>query len=323
MVLARPATAETFKIATYNTELFRKGPGLLLRDILRGDDPQIEAVVAQIADVDPDVIALQGIDYDLENRALHALADQIAARGPTYPYVFTAPPNAGRATDLDLDGDGKTGGPADAQGYGRFFGQGSMAILSKHPFISDLTDDFTGLLWRDHPNPLIPTHADGRRFPTPDAFAAQRLFSHGAWSVAVDHPAFGQIRVLTYHATQPVFDGPEDRNGKRSHDETTFWLHLLDGDIGQPPMAPFVLMGDANLDPERGDGIGSAMAALLAHPALQDPLPGQPTVTFSRTGPLRVDYVLPSAGWQVRAAQVVPPDPEASRHSLVWVELTQ
>ncbi|MEC9313216.1 MAG: endonuclease/exonuclease/phosphatase family protein, partial [Pseudomonadota bacterium] len=40
-----PAQADTVRIATFNTELSRKGPGLLLRDIERGEDPQIAAVI--------------------------------------------------------------------------------------------------------------------------------------------------------------------------------------------------------------------------------------------------------------------------------------
>jgi endonuclease/exonuclease/phosphatase family metal-dependent hydrolase len=130
------------------------------------------------------------------------------------------------------------------------------------------------------------------------------------------------VTVLTYHATPPVFDGPEDRNGKRNHDETAFWTHYLNGAFGAVPAGRLVLLGDANLDPDRGDGLSAAMADLLRHPMLQDPLPDQPTVNWPQTGPMRVDYVLPSADWTVIEAQVMPQAPLASRHSLVWVALT-
>lgn len=300
----------------------RKGPGLLYRDILRGEDPQILAVIAEITRADADVIALQSIDYDLENRALGALQKAVESAGVRYPYIFSATPNAGLMTGIDLDGDGKTGGPGDAQGFGRFFGQGSMAVLSKHPILVDAVQDYASLLWRDLPDALLPT-VDGSPFPSADAQAIQRLSSHGAWVLPIKHPTLGTFNLMTYHATPPVFDGPEDRNGKRNHDETAFWLHLLDGRMGPPPEGPFVLAGDANLDPKRGDGIGAAMQNLLAHPALQDPLPDQPTVTFSQTGPLRVDHVLPSADWRVVDARVQPPNPDASRHSLVWVDLAR
>ncbi|MGB8814683.1 MAG: endonuclease/exonuclease/phosphatase family protein, partial [Paracoccaceae bacterium] len=40
-MLSAPIAAETLRIATYNAELSRQGPGLLLRDILTGTDPKI------------------------------------------------------------------------------------------------------------------------------------------------------------------------------------------------------------------------------------------------------------------------------------------
>ncbi len=309
--------ADTIRLATFNTELSRKGPGLLLRDILAGKDPQIAAVIAQIIATKPDVIVLQGIDYDLQNLALAALAKAL-----NYPYFFAAPPNAGDMTPLDLDGDGKTGEAGDAQGYGRFFGQGSMAMLSQHPVIEDEVQDYSTLLWRNLPKAKLPQQ-DGQPFPSAQAQAIQRLSSHGHWAVPIKHPTLGRITVLTYHATPPVFDGPEDRNGKRNHDETAFWTHYLNGAFAPAPKGRFAIMGDANLDPNRGDGIGSAIRNLLKDHRLQDPFPDQPTVTFSQTGPMRVDYVLPSADWTVTDAKITPQVPAASRHSLVWVDLTR
>ena len=307
-------------MATYNTELQRDGPGLLLRDILRGEAADVAAVVATIAAADADVVALQGIDYDLEGRALGALAEALAAAGAAYPHRFAAPPNAGRMTDFDLDGDGATGGPRDAQGYGRFFGQGAMAILSRHPIPVEAVRDFTALPWREVPGHLYPVTEDGP-LGGEAAFAAKRLSSHGHWVVPVDHPRIGRVEVLTFHATPPVFDGPEDRNGRRNHDETAFWSHLMDGAFGPAPAARFVLLGDANADPARGEGRKEAIRALLSDARLQDPLGDVPTVAWEGLGELRVDYVLPSADWIVTGAGVAPPTPGASRHRLVWVDL--
>jgi endonuclease/exonuclease/phosphatase family metal-dependent hydrolase len=320
-LLVTAAQAESLRIATYNAELSRDGPALLLRDILRGD-PQVAAFTAALAAVDADVVALQGIDYDLEGRALDALAEATAEAGAPYPHRFAAPPNAGRMTDLDLDGDGRLGGPGDAQGYGRFFGQGAMAILSRHPIAAEDARDFSDILWRDLPDALLPEAGDGTPFPSAEAQAIQRLSTNGHWVVPIDHPSLGRVHLLTFHATPPVFDGPEDRNGKRNHDEVLFWRHFLEGAFGTVP-EDFVIAGDANLDPARGDGRGTAMSALLAHPALQDPLPDRPTVSFDQTGPMRVDYVLPAATWRVTAAGIHPADPGASRHGIVWVDLTR
>lgn len=269
-----------------------------------------------------DVIALQGVDYDLENRALLALAEALKAKGAPYPYLFTAPPNAGLRTAYDLDGDGETGGPGDAQGFGRFYGQGSMAILSRLPILTAEVQIYSDLLWRDLPNALLPD-VDGAPFPSAEALSVQRLSSHGHWVVPVSHPTLGRITLMTYHATPPVFDGPEDRNGKRNQDETAFWLHYLNGAFAPSPENGFVLLGDANLDPQSGDGRSAVMQQLLNHPAVQDPLPDQPTVIWAQTGPLRVDYVLPSADWQVTDAGVMTINPDASRHALVWVQLAR
>jgi endonuclease/exonuclease/phosphatase family metal-dependent hydrolase len=113
-----------------------------------------------------------------------------------------------------------------------------------------------------------------------------------------------------------------------------------------PPDGPFVLLGDGNLDPADGDGLRDGMAALLAHPSLQDPSPrgthartepahaGDPaldTSLYDDIGGLRLDYVLPAAGLQVSGAGVLWPGPEdplaadlaaaASRHFPVWVDI--
>lgn len=300
----------------------RKGPGLLLRDIVQGSDPQVSAVIATIAGAEADIIALQGFDYDLENRALSALAEALKAEGAPYPHLFAAPPNAGLRTPYDLDGDGQTGGPGDAQGFGRFYGQGSMALLSRLPIVTAEVETYSDMLWRDLPNALLPT-ANGAPFPSAEALSIQRLSAHGHWVVPVEHPAWGHVTLLTYHASPPVFDGPEDRNGKRNHDETAFWLRYLEGAFAPPPEDRFILLGDANLDPLAGDGLGIVMQQLLARSELQDPLPDLPTVIWEQTGPLRVDYVLPSSDWRVTDAGILPINTAASRHALVWVDLAR
>tara|TARA_R110002110_G_scaffold208965_1_gene421203 strand:- start:2547 stop:3431 length:885 start_codon:yes stop_codon:yes gene_type:complete len=294
----------------------------LLRDITKGTDPTVVAVIDVIASAKADVLVVQGVDYDLQGLTLTALADGLKQHGLTYPHQFAAPPNAGRMTDLDLDGDGKTGGPRDAQGYGRFFGQGAMAVLSRYPIDQSNVQDFSALLWRDLPGALLPGTADAP-FPSAKAQNIQRLSSNGHWAVPITHPTMGTVQILAFHATPPVFDGDEDRNGRRNHDEVLFWKHYLDGAFGAAPKSRFILLGDANLDPAKGDGRSVAIQTVLADNRLQDPLAGVPTVDWAQTGPMRTDYALPSADWTVIAAGVSPPRPEASRHQLVWVDLTR
>lgn len=322
-------------------KLDRKGPGLLLRDFQTGTSPQIAAVAEVLAAVRPDILILQGVDHDLDLLALQALRDKIAEDGgPRYVHLFAPRPNSGMATRLDMDGDGRRGGPRDAQGYGEFSGQGGMALLSRYPLDHAGAQDFSAFLWRDLPGALLPLRG-GTPFPSEAAQAVQRLSSNGHWVVPVILPS-GPLHVMTFHATPPVFDGPEDANGRRNHDEIRFWQLYLDGAFGTPPEERFVLMGDANLDPDASEGRREAIRDMLTDPRLQDPRPMRPglgtktariaTVDWPPPGPgpRRVSYILPSRDLSVTGAGVHwPPEgtPEgdraamASPHRLVWVDL--
>ena len=319
----------------------RRGPGLLLRDILRDDDPQITAIAAVIAALSPDILLLQEVDHDHDLHALRALRDRLAQDGPHYPHILALRPNGGMHTGHDMDGNGRCCDARDAQGYGAFTGQGGMALLSRLPIDHDAVQDFSDLLWRDLPGALLPTHDDGTAFPSPEAQAVQRLSYTSHWVVPVLLPS-GPLHLLAFHATPPVFDGPEDANGRRNHDEIRFWQVFLDGAYGPPPQARFVLMGDANLDPDDSDGRQRAIRALLADPRLQDPRPMRPgpvaptpdisgdprlhTVDWPDPGPgsLRVSYILPSRDLRILDAGIHWPEDSttASRHRLVWVDLT-
>lgn len=347
----------TLRIAAFGTDLTRRGPGLLLRDILSGKDAQVGAVVSVIAEVRPDVILLMGMDHDHGLVALAALESRLAEAGAPYPYRLALPGNAGLRAQADLDGDGRAGGRGDTQGFGRFAGEGGMAVLSSLPIETSEVRDFSGLLWRDLPGALLPDPP----LPT-EALAVQRLSSRSHWEVPLITPGGGRLRLLAWHAGPPVF-GRGDRNARRNHDETALWLRLLDGALAQPPPAPpFVILGNANMDPLDSAGNPAALHRLLGHPAVQDPAPrsaggvaaardqggantrhrGDPALdtadhrdhTEPRRGPppgnLRVTYVLPSAGLQVRDAGVFWPAPgtpmadtaaATGRHRLVWVDL--
>ncbi len=311
----------------------RDGPGLLLRDIGKGDDPQVLATVGIIAQVAPDILVLTDFDYDLDGAALAAFAQSF---GQTYPHRFALRPNAGLATGLDLDGNGRLGEARDAQGYGRFGGDGGMAILSKVPIGSADVRDFSPLLWKDLPGAVLPRGADGP-FPSQQAQAEQRLSSTGHWIVPIMPDGGDGFSLLAFSSTPPVFDGPEDINGLRNRDELRLWEVVLDGGYGPPP-ASFVIAGNANLDPMAGQGLTAAMSAVLADPRLQDPLPDLPTADWPADGPgqLRVSYVLPSADWTVTGAGVFWPAPDdplyalgggdrlaAGPHHLVWVDISR
>lgn len=291
-------------MATWHGDFSRKGPGLLLRDLRKGDVPGIEAITAAKADV----ILLTNFDYDAGHLALQALREVLSAQGLHYPHLFAEAPNTGVPTGLDADGDGQFGRPRDAQGFGYFSGQGGQAILSRYPI--RLIQDFTPLLWRDVPESQMGA------LPGPET---QRLSSSAHWQIEVTTPD-GVFSLLTLAATPPVFDGPEDRNGRRNFDEVSLWRHVLEGRLGQTVRQP-VVIGNLNLDPKRGDGRREAVQALLDHAQLQDPLPGRATVFWQKTGKMRVSYILPGAEMEVQRAQVMRSVPGAGPHRLVWVDL--
>lgn len=340
------ARSGTLDIAVYHTSLARSGPGLLLRDILKGEDAQVLAVTQIIAHAAADILLLLDIDYDHDLLAIKALRDRVNEAGVHYPHVFAMLPNSGMPTGLDLDRDGRHGGPRDAQGYGFFSGQGGMALLSRYPIRSKAVQDFSALLWRDLPGALL-SLPDGSALLTPDVLARQRLSQTGLWVVPVT-VADRDIWLMAFHAAPPVFDAFADHNARRNHDEAAFWTHYLDGAFAPPPAQSFVIAGGSNMDPKDSAGRPSAMRALLSDPRLQDPKPqggghhdptpghqGDPALDTARWPPpgpgnLRVEYILPSADLSVLDAKVIWPEPDdplsevavqASRHFLVRVTL--
>lgn len=352
-LLALPAAAEQMRVATFAAPFTRDGPGLLLRDILAGDDAQAQAAIGVIVATAPDILVLTAFDYDAGGAALGALATALRAQGLDYQHSFATLPNSGLPTGLDLDGDGQAGRARDAQGYGRFAGQAGLAVLSRWPIDTGAVRDLSALLWRDLPGATLPRNPDGTAFPSDAALAVQRLSSTAHWLVPVQAPG-GVVDLLVWSATPPVFDGPEDRNGLRARDELRLWQVLLDGGLGLPlPGGAFVIAGNSQLDPADGDGDRAAMAAFLTDPRWQDPAPrsaggalaadagqtGDPALDSAdwpddAPGNLRVSYVLPSARWQMRGAGVfwpAPDDPQATLlgadglaagpHRLVWVDI--
>ncbi|SLN36372.1 hypothetical protein PSA7680_01747 [Pseudoruegeria aquimaris] len=304
-----------------------------------GEDPQVEAVLAVLHEARPDILLLTGFDQDPDSQAARALAARLRETGPDLPHVHTGPSPRGRDSGLDLDGDGRLGEPEDAIGFGRFPGNGGMAVLSRYPFASG-ADDLGGVMW----SALDGNLRAGMAARIPD----QPLSSSGHWRVPIALPG-GTLTLLAFHAAPPVFDGPEDRNGRRNHDEIRLWARSLE----PSPDAPLVLLGNANADPFDGEGRKQAIRWLLAHPALQDPRPAsaggraaaraqggantrhagppeQDTVDWpdegAGPGNLRVDYVLPDARLKLRGAGLMWPAPgspaaAASRHALVWVDI--
>lgn len=257
-----------------------------------------------IAELDADILVLMDVDYDLGTLALGALAD--------YPHRFALRPNRGRHTGTDVDGDGRLNEPEDAVGYAAFSGQSGMGVLSRFPIADDDVRDLSQTRRGDIPGTL----AKGVELE-------QWVSTTGHWDVPVRLPNGTLLHLLMWYATPPVFDGPEDRNGRRNHDEAALWSAYLDGVLGHAPPARFVLTGAANLDLEKSDGRPEALAALLSRREVQSVGPTEPTVHWPQTGELRVDYVLPSTTLRVIDSGVLSGRhlSDASRHRPVWIDI--
>lgn len=353
------------RIASFNASLSGRDEGEIISRLAVDVDPQAMAIGAILQRVRPDVVLINEFDYDPEGRNVRRFVERYLARSlhgqePIhYPYHYTAPVNTGIPSGFDLDGDGRTSGPADAWGYGHFPGQYGMLVLSRYPIEHAAVRSFRTFKWRHMPGALRPLQADGQTPYWPEAVWAEfPLSSKSHWDVPITIDG-RVLHVLAAHPTPPAFDGPEDRNGRRNHDEIRLWADYLSGaeylydDQGRggglAAAAMFVIVGDYNADPDKGQSVPGAIRQLLDHPRVDARfVPSSPgaeaavapeqrarhrhdTADFGEPTPgnLRVDYVLPARGLRILGGGVYWPtgsDPDAewvraSDHRLVWLDL--
>lgn len=337
------------RVATYNTSLYSDEASGLIRRLEQGD-AGARKIAAVLQRVRPDLVLLNEFDYDPGHRAAdlfqHDYLEVPQAGGGDplrYPYRYLAPVNTGEPSGLDLDGNGSTGGNGrergnDAWGYGLHPGQYGMLVLSRYPIDNADVRTFQRLRWSQMPAAIRPHDPVSRGFYHPDPIWKQlRLSSKSHWDVPVRTPQ-GVLHFLVSHPTPPVFDGPENRNGARNHDELKLWAEYLSPStlpLGTPPwlcddqgrcgglpaQAQFVIAGDLNADPVDGEGVPGAVAQLLKHPRVDAGfVPTSPGARASaagynlprngdsashtgdfgaKTGTLRLDYLLPSRGLSV------------------------
>ncbi len=288
----------TVRIASFNAAMNRADAGAMLQDMRNGSD-QARKIAEIVQRNDIDVLLLCELDRDDAEESARVFAkdylgvSQNGQKPIEFAHRFVAASNTGVPSGLDLDNDGGTDGPGDAFGYGKFAGQYAMAVLSRHPIRADAARTFQKLSWSAMPSPLRP---DGY---WPDAtWNALRLSSKSHWDVPV-RIAGRDIHLLCSHPTPPAFDGAEDRNGCRNHDEIRFWVDYLTPDRaawivddagargGLANDAQFVLLGDLNCDPIDGDSKRDALLQLLAHPRVLDPKPvsaGGPQASLDQWG---------------------------------------
>jgi len=352
---AAPAAAtgrsSEVRIATFNASLNRTATGELIEHLSTPGNAQAATVAEIIQRVRPDLLLINEFDFDPDGTAADLFQQNYlsvphnGAAPIDYPYHFVAPSNTGIPSGFDLNNDGSIGGPDDALGFGFFPGQFGMAVYSMHPIVLDDVRTFQTFRWADMPAALLP---DDPATPDPaDWFSAAelgavRLSSKSHWDLPIDIDG-RLVHFLVSHPTPPVFDGPEDRNGRRNHDEIRFWAdyvrpgrasaYIYD-DAGQRgglrPGARFVIAGDQNADPLDGDSVPGAAQLLLEHPRVNTSVtpssagavdaaarqgganlthrgdPALDTADFADSAPgnLRVDYVLPSRPLRIVDAAV-------------------
>lgn len=351
-LLATPVAAEAVRVATYNASLHFDAAGGLATALAPGDHAQALAIATIIRAADPDILLLNEFDYAPGNIDLFV---ETYLPDAGYAYRFEAPSNTGLASGVDLNGDGQAvTAPGsfdyanDAFGFGQFPGQYGMAVLSRHPIDADAVRTFQTFLWADMPGARVPALSDGTPYYSADAWAVFRLSSKSHWDIPVTVDG-ETLHLLASHPTPPVFDGPEDRNGRRNADEIRFWADYVQGaeyvydDAGQsgglPEGAHFIIAGDLNADPVDGDSTEAAILQLLDLPQINTSLtpasaggpaaaaaqggineshagdPAFDTADFGDDpdrgpGNLRADYVLPSATLTMTDAAILWPAPD-------------
>ena len=359
-VLAAPTAQATgvdsVRFATFNASLNRGAAGQLVADLSTPDNAQAREVAEVIQRNRPDVLLINEFDY--APAAVDLFRDNYLERGQNgarpidYPYAFIAPSNTGVLTGFDLDRNGSTNTGNDAHGFGLFEGQYGMLVLSKYPIDKAQARTFQNFLWQDMPNAMLPDDPAtpaAKDWYSPEILDVLRLSSKSHWDVPVK-VGRETVHFLVSHPTPPTFDGAEDRNGTRNHDEIRFWADYVTPGKGRyiyddkgrrgglNPSQKFVVAGDQNSDPRDGDSVPGAIQQLLHAPRVIDPRPGSEggvlaaetqgganlthesnpyfdTADFNDNAPgnLRADYVLPSRGlWPLRAAVYWPTD-ELSR----------
>ena len=235
---ANPSQSKV-RFAAFNASLNRNSADELITDLSTPDNEQAKAVAQIIQRTNPDVLLLNEFDYDANGDAIanfkknYLEVSQNGVAPVDYPYVYLAPSNTGIDSGFDLNNDGNVGGGNDAFGFGDFPGQFGMVLLSKYPIVEDEVRTFQNFLWKDMPNgfltndpsidnPDTEVNENLNGFYSPEEIEVLRLSSKSHWDVPIN--VDGEIiHVLASHPTPPVFDGEEDRNGKRNHDEIRFW----------------------------------------------------------------------------------------------------
>ncbi|MDM4014174.1 endonuclease/exonuclease/phosphatase family protein [Roseiconus lacunae] len=359
--LSQQDAPQRIRIATYNVSLYGKEAAEIRQRLSSADDTQAKDIARVVQTVRPDILLVNELDYDKDAQVAtllaknyfavgQSVADNETLRGIDYPYVYSAPSNTGVDSSLDLNKDGQLQTANDAFGYGIYPGQYAMTIYSRFPIQNDQRRTFQTLKWSAMPGAIRPS-SEGASYYRDSIWRQLRLSSKNHLDVPVQ-VGKQTIHVLASHPTPPVFDGPEDRNGARNHDEVMFWVHYIDaksqdadstwivddlGNVGGlSSIEPFVVMGDLNADPVDGNSRREAIRQLISHPRVNDvePKATEEAISTRRSryrgrgdlatktadwgrNLMRVDYVLPSVHLNVVGSGVFWPGDDDPREK--WI----
>ncbi len=344
---------ETVRFATFNIALNRPQAGGLLQELESGNSPESNRIAEIIQRVRPDVLLLNEFDYDAAGKALAIFQAEFLGKSQReqepieYEFVYFQSVNTGVDSQLDLNNDGQKGTAEDAYGYGAFPGQYGMVVLSRFPIEWEQVRTFQNFLWKDMPDFLWPYDPKSeKQFYNDEIKATFRLSSKSHWDVPI-RIGDRTIHFLVSHPTPPVFDGEEDRNGCRNHDEIRFWADYVSGEFdyhyddngkfgGLPEGEDFVIAGDLNADPVDGDSRLNSAHQVTQHPRINNSFtpqsdggtffakqqgkanethkgnPAFDTGDFndSRVGNMRIDYCLPSQSLKTVDSGVFWPTPD-------------
>lgn len=352
---------KTVRIATYNIQELTARKLAQVDDQGRGNHPQLMKAAEILQRVRPDIVLINEIDYDgPDDRTIasdkpncaqlfldrYLKVSQGGLNALEYPHLFYQPVNTGVPTGLDLDNDGRSDGPADAYGFGRYPGQYGMVLYSRFPLHATAARTFRLLRWIDMPAALIPDGTAGKPgYLSAEETARFRLSSKSHWDVPV-RIGDRDIHFLCSHPTPPVFDGDEDINGRRNFDEIRLWAdYIAGGDRakylrddqgkagGLDSHSQFIIVGDLNSDAVRSDTTyGMApIQQLFDLPLVVDPRPSSLSTksivpAMRSDGNLdqyktshfgRLDYVLTSRGIPVQASGIFRPSANHELHRLI------
>ena len=359
-----PPAKGCVRIAMFNVALNRKENGQLVRDLKAGDE-QAKRIATIVQLVAPDVLLANEVDYSEGEAAtllrdLYLLKSQSGA--PNAPqkappnalvHLYSAPVNTGVNSGMDLNANGRSTDSDDGWGYGAFPGQYGMAVYSRFPISGGEARSFQLFRWSEMPNakrPKLVDKATGEEkyFHSDEVWKKLRLSSKSHWDIPIQIEG-KTLHVIASHPTPPVFDGLEDRNGCRNHDEIRLIRDYVSGtddgnyivdDSGKKgtlsAQSNFVILGDLNSDPKDGSGLSQGIIDLLSSkrvlsdfvPASEGAIeasklqgkanlkhkgnPANDTGDFNDNEPgnLRIDFVLPSSNCKVRNGGVFWPTAE-------------